>query len=157
MPTPTGRARPGDIYAVPLGGSSSGVLNVTWTARQYENAISSRVVPELRHASILALDDSHHFDKALLYSAQACAQSEWLFLRSEPLSPEETGYSLRLVAGNVYLEDTLLRKESPEDRRHLRNMAVAGCGAVINILRDLFSAEPSHPERWRPPSVRPPG
>ena len=132
-------------------------MKVIYASRHFRNVIGIGVAPELRHASILALDDSHHFDKALLYSAQACAQSEWLFLRSEPLSPEETGYSLRLVAGNVYLEDTLLRKESPEDRRHLRNMAVAGCGAVINILRDLFSAEPSHPERWRPPSVRPPG
>ncbi len=140
MPTATGRARPGDIFSIPLGAHVHVAGKVIYASRHFRNVLAVAIADRVHHPPATAPSPTP--PGLTLYTGQACAKTRWTFVRCEPVTQLEVARTRRIVAEDVWVADEYVGPVNPRQRRVLPYMAVLGCAAVNTLLREHFHIPP---------------
>lgn len=78
----------------------------------------------------------------LVYTSGKCIGSGgWREVGNEEVSAAERNLSLRIVGGEVWQGDEVLRAASEDDWKKLSNMAASGCAAAETKIRMALAAK----------------
>ncbi len=135
------RAKVGDIILVPFDETSYVVGKVYFVSKWFTNVIlvgfSKLVINEVKMPEILP-----EFFHKQIYTSKACINTpNWHRVGNVPLNSNEEGLSLRQCAGEVWVEDTLLRVASSEDEKNLPELLVHGQLAVEIVVKSWIESE----------------
>ena len=131
-------AASGDILAIDVPHLGCVIAKVLYTSRFFKDVMLNGTYgmrPGIHVAAIPTQSPS-----LLLYTATTCVrkQAHWNIIGTQDVSARERQLSQRIVAGEVWVEDTELRPATRTDRRCLPEMGVLGYLGVEQAIRQAF-------------------
>jgi hypothetical protein len=135
------KAKQGDVLAIPLGrGCGWAIARVLFVSGYFKDvmlmAVSPMVAPDLGAVECLEGKSSNEM---LLYTAAIKIRKRgWEILRSCPVDDEDEAKTLRIVAGEVWLKDEVVRSVTREDEASLKVMLVHGHQRVEEVIADFL-------------------
>jgi hypothetical protein len=122
----------GDVIYIPLEEDRFSITKIVYLSKSFKDMIFLRVYPICVGLSEkvpdLPLEISN--DLFLYTGNEKIKREEWIKKDNLTVTEEERKKSLRIVGGEVWLEDECLRSASSEDRAHLDRMLVCGYKSV---------------------------
>jgi hypothetical protein len=133
----SGRAAVGDLIAIPALGKWA-LAKVLFVSRHFKNIMLISLMSELLGDPDDLPDGLRHLESGVTFytASVGFGKRGWRVVGSSDVSSEEVHKSLRIVAGEVWVRDELLRQASPDDEKVIRTMGVDG---FIRVERQISS------------------
>ena len=126
------RAVQGDIIAIPIGDTWI-IVKVVFVSKHFKDIMMILV---LRHARSPSLDEENTTILSGIYYT-ACYGFDklgWKVIGRSPVAVIELEKTMRIIDGQVWKEDEVLRIATADDRSKLNMMLVSGLQALQNTL-----------------------
>jgi hypothetical protein len=125
------RTTPGMVIGIPV--SESGDMRaakVLFCSKRYRNVVLVAFSDHPRVEPGVVEFIPTAFNGRRVYTGALAIGARWPILGHSALTETEKGASLRIIAGEVWVADELVRPASPQDLSTVPTMSVAGAGLV---------------------------
>jgi hypothetical protein len=111
---------------------------ILYLSNLFKDVILLGVYGQQLKASVMPQSLSHDFAKLLYASKLPVINGKWPVVGNEDLLPSQRGMAFRIVGGEVYLDDCVVRIASDEDFKALPSMDVYGSIALERVVANLL-------------------